>query len=130
MSNLLAAHGLTGSDAVAAFLGIGKGIALKVLKTNSYPLDKLGNINCPFNEAVEQATRFILACYNHPECDSMTTTRHKIWSIKVSRTIGSAPKLQTLPPTNEAFRENIARAHLQVAIWRHASEPNPPDLNP
>ena len=60
----------------------------------------------------------------------MTTARHKIWSIKVSRTIGSAPKLQTLPPTNEAFRENVARAHLQVAIWRHASEPNPPDLNP
>ena len=46
MSNLLAAHGLTGCDTVATFFGIGKGIALKVLKTNCYPLDKLGNMNC------------------------------------------------------------------------------------
>jgi len=60
----------------------------------------------------------------------MTEARQKSWSSKVSRTIGGAPKLQTLPPTTEAFTENVRRAHLQVAIWRHAGEANPPPLDP
>ena len=60
----------------------------------------------------------------------MTETRPNIWKFKVSRSTASAPKLQTLPPTNEAFRENVARAHLQVILWKRAMNPQPPDLNP
>ena len=49
---------------------------------------------------------------------------------KISCSLGGAPKLQTLPPTNEAFRVNVAHAHLQVTIWRHALKPNPPHMDP
>ncbi len=48
----------------------------------------------------------------------------------MSRSIGAAPKLQSLPPTNEAFTENVARAHLQVAIGKQALELNPPNVDP
>ena len=34
--------------------------------------------------------------------------------------------LASLPPTNEAFNENVARAHLQVAVWRNALQPDAP----
>ncbi len=60
----------------------------------------------------------------------MTEARHKVWAHKVSQKLAAPPKLETLPLTNEAFRENVARADLQVAIWRHAMEPNPPPLDP
>ena len=130
MSNLLAAHGITGCDTVSPCYGIGKGVALKELKSHQHSLSKVGEINSSLQDALQQASQFMLSCYGHPECDSMTEARQKIWSIKVSRSLGGAPKLQTLPPTNEAFRENVARAHLQVAIWRHALEPNPPHLDP
>ena len=35
---------------------------------------------------------------------------------KLSRNIGPASKLQTLPSTNEYVMENVARAPMQVAI--------------
>ena len=41
-----------------------------------------------------------------------------------------APKLKCIPPTSEAFEENVKRAHLQVCIWKAALHPKPPDLDP
>ena len=130
MGHLLAAHGLTGCDTVAIYHGIGKGKALKVLRSNTHSLSKVGDITTSLPDVLRQATPFMLSCYGHPECDSMTAARQKMWSTKVSRNIGAAPKLQSLPPTNEAFRENVARAHLQVAIWRQSLQLNPPDMDP
>ena len=130
MDDLLAAHGLTGCDTVATYHGIGKGVALKVLRTGTLSLSKVGDITVSVEEALLQSTHFMLSCYGHPECVSLTDARQKIWSRKVSRSIGAAPKLQSLPPTNEAFAENVARAHLQVAIWKQAIHLNPPNMDP
>ena len=57
---------------------------------------------------------------------TMTEARQKMWAKKVSRSVVSAPKLFSLPPTTESFAQNIARAHLQVEVWRNTFEPNPP----
>ena len=130
MKNLLAAHSLSGCDTVATYFNIGKSIVLKILKTNKYPLDALGDQDIPLQNVLQQATSFILACYGLSKCQTMTEGRQKMWSQKVGRTIGGAPKLQTLPRTTEAFEMNSARAHLQVAIWIHAEYPDPPSLNP
>ena len=111
MEDILAAHGLTGCDTVATYHGIGKGIALKVLRSNGISLSKVGDITSSV-----QSTWFIVSCYGHPESAYLTDSRQKIWSLRVSRSIGAAPKLQTLPPTNEVLVENVARAHLQVSI--------------
>ena len=123
-------HGLTGCDPVATYHGIGKGVALKVLRSETLSLSKVGDMTLSVEEALEQSTSFMLSCYGHPECSSLTDARQKIWSRKVSRSISAAPKLQSLPPTNEAFTENVARAHLQVAIWKQALELNPPNVDP
>ena len=54
-----------------------------------------------------------------------------MWFSKVSRSKDTAPNLCSLPPTSEAFEQNVARAHLQfVAIWLHALDPNTPVLDP
>ena len=78
MSNLLAAHGVTGCDTVATYHRIGKGVALKVLRSNKHTLSSVGDVNSSVEDAVQQATKFMLSCYGHPECGSMTEARQKI----------------------------------------------------
>jgi len=46
------------------------------------------------------------------------------------KNITAAPPLKSIPPTREAFRENVLRAHVQVAVWRSAPQPDPPSFDP
>ena len=78
MGDLLAAHGLTGCDTVAAYHGIGKGVALKVLRSETLSLSKFGDMTLSVEEALEQSISFMLSCYGHPECSSLTDARQKI----------------------------------------------------
>ena len=104
--------------------------ALKVLHSQVHSLSHLGDDSRTLADVIEQATAFMLACYGQSQCSSMTEARLKVWTSKVGRSIAGAPKLATLPPTNGAFGENVARAHLQVAIWRHALDSDPLSLQP
>ena len=76
--------------------GIGKGIALKVLRSGGLSLSKVGDITSSVQDALGQSTSFIVSCYGYPESAYLTDARQKIWSLRVSRSIGAAPKLQTL----------------------------------
>ena len=78
--------------------------------------------------AVEQATLFISDCYGF-QSNSMTDCRIQSWYQKTSKARKTAPLLQTLPPTDEAFKENVKRAILQIRQWYATMEPNPPDVN-
>ena len=49
---------------------------------------------------------------------------------KMKRTVTRVPKLKALPPTSNAFKENVNRAHIQVCIWKHALNADPPNLDP
>ena len=107
MSDLLAAHGLTGCDTVAPYSGIGKGTALKILRSGKYTLSVIGDTRSNLTDVMQQASYFILACYGHSCCESITAARHKVWSTKLSRNTGKAPEQKSLPPTKEAFKENV-----------------------
>ena len=127
---ILPAHALTGCDTVAACFGIGKGKMLKVLKTG-LPLDMIGNAKANWPEVLEQATQFIGSCYGQSKSTSMSEARVSVWTSKTGKSgVTSTPKLCSLPPTTEAFIENVKRAHLQTCIWRNALQLNPPDLEP
>lgn len=128
--DLLGAHTITGCDTVAATFGIGKLTGIKVLKKGQQPLNQLGNLEGSIEDALDQATKFILACYGHTACANLTEARQKVWIDKVGRSKAAAPDLKSLPPTTEAFKQNALRAHLQLAIWRHAVNADPPDLHP
>ena len=58
----------------------------------------------------------------------MTECRQNLWAQKTGASI-SAPKLCSLPPTTEAFEQNVLRANFQVAQWYSALSGNPPPLN-
>ena len=125
--NLLAAHGLTGCDSVAPYFGIGKSVALNVLRSGVHSLSFISDTNCTLSD-MSQATPYILACYRQTKCMTMTEAIQKTWATNVSRSVASTLKLSSLPPTTESFAQNAARAHLQVAVWRNALEPNPPQI--
>ena len=64
-------------------------------------------------DVVQESTAFIAACYGYEECATMSDVRFKMWKVKTSKAnIVSAPKLMSLPPTNESFQPNVLRAHL------------------
>ena len=56
----------------------------------------------------------------------MSEARIKMWRKKTD--IGAALKLCSLPPTTEAFTENVKRAHLQAAHWKASIEGTVPHI--
>ncbi len=94
------------------------------------PSLRFGDITVSVEEALVQATSFMLSYCGRPECTSLTDALQKIWLRKISQSIGAAPNLQNLPPTNEAFAENVARAHPEIATWTHAIHLNPHNMGP
>ena len=127
---LLPAHALSGCDTVAMCHGIGKGKVLKAVQMNKWSLGFLGDLNATMEDITKQATAFMCRCYNSPCAATITEARIKAWLTKTGRKSASKlPKLCSLPPTMEAFEENIKRAHFQCAIWRKALQ-EPPNLDP
>ena len=46
--------------------------------------------------------------------DDLLEIRVEMWSKKMGKkNITAAPELETVPPTSEAFKENVLRAHFQ-----------------
>ena len=128
--NLLAAHGLTGCDTVAKLHGIGKGTVITTLK-RGYTFTQLGHLNSSLDDVMREATSFICACYGSKHKEDLSEARINVWSKKIGKkNITAAPPLKTLPPTTEAFRENVLRAHVQISVWRSAMLPEPPSFDP
>ena len=131
VGDLLAAHALTGCDTVGAYYGVGKTKAVKVLESG-YTFEYVGNPDADMKAVISEATSYIAACYGtaiRPN-DSMSDVRYSVWVAKTGRKGASIqPKLQSLPPSSQAFEENVKRAHLQASIWKAALEPDPPVMN-
>ena len=83
-----------------------------------------------YDKMISEAMHFILACYNMSHCQDLTQARQELWKIKMAKCLAGPPKLCSLPPTTEAFTENAKRAHLQLAVWYHALDSEPPHLDP
>lgn len=129
-AKLLPAHALSGCDTVPMCHGIGKNKMLKAVKAEQCSLNLLGDVNASMEDIIKQATAFMCQCYNVPNVSTMTKARIKIWTTRTGKkTASKIPKLCSLPPTSEAFEQNVKRAHFQCAIWRKALQ-EPPNLDP
>ena len=126
--SILPLHALAGCDSVAATYGLGKTKAIAVAR-KGYKLDQLGQPIADIDKVVKEATTFMAACYGiNTPCSSMTECRQQQWTQKIGKST-TAPKLCSLPPTTEAFEQNVRRAHHQVALWYSALSGDPPTLN-
>ncbi len=80
---------------------------------------------------MKQATKFTASCYGQPKATSMSEERVSVWTAQIGKPgMTRVPKLASLPPTTEAFSENVKRAHLQTFIWKNALQLHPQKLEP
>ena len=127
---LLSAHAISGRDTVASFYQVGKSKVLKILKSGC-TLKYLGDEAAEIAQVIAEATHFIGLCYGVKNATSMSNVRIEVWKKKISgRNICTMPKLRTLPPTTEAFEENVKRAHHQACILKQACKSQPPNTDP
>ena len=125
---ILAGHALSGCDTVAACFGVGKGKMIKVL-TSGVPVDIVGDVEADWSTVMKQATTFTAACYGQPNATSMSEARISAWTERIGRPgANHTPNLASLPPTTEAFAENVKCAYLQTCIWKNALQLHPPSL--
>ena len=121
LPDILAIHALSGCDSVAALHGIGKGIAINTalsLLEQGYSMPQFGQNNAVLQDIVSAGTKFYSKCYGFP-ATSVTKCRQLVWAKRAgNRSLTGAPKLASLPPTNEAAIENMLRSHLTVMIWK------------
>ena len=110
------------SPVVASLHGIGQATVVKVAKKGCFPLFCIGDVNAEIEYVEAQATKCMCTAYGKvaESCNSMTECRVKMWRSKTGKRGASSVKLCSIPPTNEAFAENVHRCHLQVAIWKAA----------
>ena len=96
-----------------------------------YTFNHLGDLNSSLDDVMKEATSFICTCYGSKQKEDLSEARIDLWSKKMGKkNITAAPPLKTIPPTTEAFRENVLRAHIQIAVWRSALMPDPPSFDP
>ena len=129
MKSLIGLHALCGCDTVAMMFGIGKAKALKAVK--DAPLSLLGEKDVDIEKVMQEATVFVSRCYG--QCSAGSSEKRKtIYKRKTDSAKKSArpPALKSLPPTDEALKENIKRAHLTAALWKNCAPGSLPPMSP
>ena len=109
--DLLVIHRLSGANTIASLHGIGKATVIKISKAGRFSLSKVRDVTADTKSVEAQATNFICAAYGKitQSCSSMTECRVKMWHSKTGKSGASSVKLCSLPPTSDAFIENVHR---------------------
>ena len=126
--NILAAHAISGCDTVASIFGIGKPTVLKALRSSNISLASIGDLDSQIENVIDEGTSLFLRCYGQQKLTTMTEARKRNWKNRVA-VKNTAPNLQSLPPTDLTFWENLKRGHLQSAVWRSSLNESPPEVN-
>ena len=83
------------------------------------------------SDVMKQVTKLIAACYEQQYANSLSEARVCALTAPIGKPgMTRVPKLASLPPTTEAFVENVKRAHLQTFIWKNALLFHPQKLDP
>ena len=105
---LSAVHGLTGCYTVATYFGTGKAKTLHITHALSY----VGDTSRVLSQVNAQATLVILACYGQTKCTPLAEHATQCGQA-TDPSVAGAPTVVSLSPTNEAFCETVALAHIK-----------------
>ena len=127
VDSILAAHAFSGCNTVAHFFSVGKVTIVSKLCTGK-ELKLLGEYGVHMEDILSESALLIGSCYGF-QAMNMTECRIQTW-YKTSKSRKTAPPLCDLPPTIEAFAENVKHTHFQTATWLSTMSPDPPDSGP
>ena len=123
---LLAVHALTRCDTVSYLSGKGKNTAVKLLNKHQFEsLQAFGESDADRDTLVEAGNNFIYCLYKDDNRGlTMNQTRHYLFCSKKD-----TPKIQSLPPTDDALLQHFLRAHYQAILWKFSDQLYPPELD-
>ncbi|CAH3185140.1 unnamed protein product [Porites lobata] len=116
IETILPFHAITGCDTVSFFAGHSKKTAWKAFAHHQKLLESLGDGNLD-DTTVKSVEKFISRVYNAANAEGCNEARAALFYRCRSP--------EALPPTSDAARWHIARAHFQAMVWRQAHETNP-----
>ena len=112
-------HALTGSDTTSRLFGIGKGPALKKLRTNSYlkeQADVFMDDRATKEAIIKAGEEAIICLYNGLPHEGLDHLRYRKFANKVM-TSTTCVQVHTLPPTSAAASYHSLRVYLQIQEW-------------
>ena len=116
VETILSFHAITGCDTVSYFAGHSKKTARKTFTEHHMLLRNLGNGDLE-DFTMKSAEKFNGRVYNVADAESCNEARTTLFSRCWSP--------EALPPTSDAARLHIRRAHFQAMIWKQVHLTNP-----
>ena len=119
-TNILFVHAVLGCDTTSRLHGIGKGVALKKIKSNANFLEqaKVFSHQAATKEDVVKAGEKALLClYNAVSEESLNSLRYSRFCQKVA-TGTTCVQPENLPPTSAAASYHSQRVFFQVQQWK------------
>ena len=125
---LLQLHAFTGNDITGSYCSIGKRSALSLLLKNKLTFSHLGDMNVDFSLVLSEALTCLSQLYGISKitCKDVSELRYQVWCKKMGK--AKQLVLKNLPPTENAFIENVKRAHYCAALWKSACESYPVEV--
>ena len=112
---LIQFHAIRSCDTVSYFAGHGKKTTWKFSTTDSHLPKDLGKRELT-QDTKKGAEKFVCKLYNVRELSSCDNAR-VLLPMQISRS--------PIPPTTDALRFHVQRAHYQSIVWRQAINPQP-----
>ena len=116
---ILALHAISGCDSTSSLFGIGKGKALKKLSGSKEAMQLctvLTDKNATHDEVNTAGLQTLSLLYGGKTSESLNHLRYVMYmNCAASSTLQPHP--ERLPPTENASRYHVYRAHLQIVQW-------------
>ena len=129
-NHMLFVHAILGCDTTSHIYGLGKGVALKLMRSNQvFPklADTFRDPNSTQEDVVIAGEHAIVLCYKGQTGDKLDFLRLQRFHQRVLSST-SCVKPEVLPPTSAAAKFHSMRVYLQVQQWiGHADHVKPED---
>ena len=129
MPTILVLHGLSGCDTICSYFVTGKKTVINVLNKKNTDLSLIGFLHEPLENYLKQGIKFLLHCYGQYKVETLNDPQKKMWKYSFAKSKLGAPKLESLPPTDNSFFQNLKRRHLQIAARRYSLNADPPAVD-
>ena len=116
VETILSFHAITGCDTVSYFAGHSKKTSWKTFTEHHMLLRNLGNGDLD-DSTVRSVEKFICRIYSVTDAENCNEARATLFSRCRSP--------EALPPTSDAARWHIRRAHFQAMVWKQAHVTHP-----
>lgn len=126
--NLLFIHAILGCDTTSRLFGLGKGLAVKKVKTDAMFYKQAQVFNqgqVASKDTIVAGEKALVSLYCGAKEEGLDSLRHRRFCDKISKST-SPVEPQTLPPTSAAAKYHSLRVYYQVMEWEGASR----NMNP